>query len=182
MGFSKQEYWSGLPCPPPGDLPNPGIKPRSPELQADSLPSEQKCGLPQFCSFVVLAKYIFNQIHQRFTKYHKIPCKEILCFLKHKHTQTQIWLKSENKMKQGKVKPSMGLFYYVGMCMLSHFSRVWLFVTPWTVAHQAPLSMEFSRQEYWNGLPYPPPGNLPDLGLKPVSLMSSALASVFSYH
>ena len=42
--------------------------------------------------------------------------------------------------------------------------------------------MEFSRQEYWNGLPYPPPGNLPDLGLKPVSLMSSALASVFSYH
>ena len=40
MGFSRQEYWSGLPCPPPGDLPNPGIKPRSPRLQADSLPSE----------------------------------------------------------------------------------------------------------------------------------------------
>ena len=40
MGFSRQEYWSGLPCPPPGDLPNPGIEPRSPELQAVSLPSE----------------------------------------------------------------------------------------------------------------------------------------------
>ena len=39
-GFSRQEYWSGLPCPPPGDLPNPGIEPRSPALQADSLPSE----------------------------------------------------------------------------------------------------------------------------------------------
>ena len=39
-GFSRQEYWSGLPCPPPGELPNPGIKPRSPALQADSLPSE----------------------------------------------------------------------------------------------------------------------------------------------
>ena len=39
-GFSKQEYWSGLPCPPPGDLSNPGIKPRSPALQEDSLPSE----------------------------------------------------------------------------------------------------------------------------------------------
>ena len=39
-GFSRQEYWSGLPCPPPGDLPNPGIKPRSPALQADSLSSE----------------------------------------------------------------------------------------------------------------------------------------------
>ena len=38
--FSRQEYWSGLPCPPPGDLPNPGIEPGSPELQADSLPSE----------------------------------------------------------------------------------------------------------------------------------------------
>ena len=40
MGFSRQEYWSGLPCPPPGDLPNLGIEPRSPALQADSLPSE----------------------------------------------------------------------------------------------------------------------------------------------
>ena len=40
MGFSRQEYWSGLPCPPPGDLPDPGIEPGSPALQADSLPSE----------------------------------------------------------------------------------------------------------------------------------------------
>ena len=40
MGFSRQEYWSGLPCPSPGDLPNPGIKPRSPALQADSIPAE----------------------------------------------------------------------------------------------------------------------------------------------
>ena len=39
-GFSRQEYWSGLPCPPPGDLPNPGIEPRSPALQVDSLPSD----------------------------------------------------------------------------------------------------------------------------------------------
>ena len=40
MGFFREEYWSGLPCPPPGDLPNPGIKPRSPALQSNSLPSE----------------------------------------------------------------------------------------------------------------------------------------------
>ena len=40
MGFSRQEYWSGLPCPPPGDLPDPGIEPRSPASQEDSLPSE----------------------------------------------------------------------------------------------------------------------------------------------
>ena len=43
------------------------------------------------------------------------------------------------------------------VCVLSHFSRVQLFAAPWTVNHQAFLSMEFSRQEYWNGLPFPPP-------------------------
>ena len=43
------------------------------------------------------------------------------------------------------------------------------FATPWTVAHQAPLSMGFSRQEYWSGLPFPSPGDLPDTGIKPVS-------------
>ena len=48
-------------------------------------------------------------------------------------------------------------------------SRVQLFGTPWTVAYQAPLSMEFSRQEYWSGLPYPSPGVLPDPGIEPVS-------------
>ena len=51
------------------------------------------------------------------------------------------------------------------------------FVTPWTVAPQAPLSMGFSRQEYWSGLPCPPPGDLPDPGIKPTSLISSVLAS-----
>ena len=55
-------------------------------------------------------------------------------------------------------------------CVLSCFSRVWLFVTPWTIAHQAPLSMRFSRQEYWSGLPFPPPGDLPDPGTEPCLL------------
>ena len=49
-GFSRQEYWSGLPCPLPGDLPNPGIEPRSPTLQADSLPSEPVGCVCQFYS------------------------------------------------------------------------------------------------------------------------------------
>ena len=48
-------------------------------------------------------------------------------------------------------------------------SCVWLFATPWTVAHQAPLSMEFSRQEYWSGLPFPSPGYLPNPGIEPGS-------------
>ena len=58
-------------------------------------------------------------------------------------------------------------------------SRVQLCVTPRTVAHQAPLSMGFSRQEYWSGLPRPPPGDLPDPGITPVSLRSPAMADRF---
>ena len=56
--------------------------------------------------------------------------------------------------------------------MLSLFSRVRLIATLWNVAHQAPLSMGFFRQEHWNELPFPPPGDLPDSGIK---LMSPAL-------
>ena len=51
---------------------------------------------------------------------------------------------------------------------------VWLFVTPWTVAHYAPLSMDFSRLEYWNGLPFPPLEELPDPGMEPTSPVSPA--------
>ena len=65
------------------------------------------------------------------------------------------------------------------LCVLSRFSRVWLFATPWTLAHQAPLSIVFSRQEYWGGLPFPSPGDLPDPGIKPMSLKSPALAGGF---
>ena len=50
-------------------------------------------------------------------------------------------------------------------------SRVQLFATLWTVAHQAPLSLGFSRQEYWSGLPFPPPGDVPDPGTEPASPM-----------
>ena len=49
-------------------------------------------------------------------------------------------------------------------------SRVQLFATPWTVAYEAPLSMGFSRQQYWSGLPFPSPGDLPDPGIEPGSL------------
>ena len=55
----------------------------------------------------------------------------------------------------------------------------WLFATPWTVTHQAPPSMGFSRQEYWSGLPCPPPGDLPHSGMGPRSLMSPTLAGGF---
>ena len=63
--------------------------------------------------------------------------------------------------------------------MLSNFSCVWLFATLWTVACQPPLSMGFSRQEYWSGFPWPSPGDLPYLGIESMSLMSPALTCVF---
>ena len=57
-------------------------------------------------------------------------------------------------------------------CVLSRFSRVGLFATPWTIAHQAPLSLGFSRQEYWSGLPCPPAGDPPDPEIRTVSYVS----------
>ena len=61
---------------------------------------------------------------------------------------------------------------------VSHFSRVQVFASLWTVADQAPLSMGFSWQKQWSGLPCPPPGDLSDPGMEPTSL-TSALAGVF---
>ena len=66
-------------------------------------------------------------------------------------------------------------------CLLMHCLCVWrgpvrLFVTPWTAACQAPLSMAFSRQEYWSGLPFPPPGDLPNSEIEPVSPVAPTLA------
>ena len=68
---------------------------------------------------------------------------------------------------------------YVRVCVPSCFSRVQLFSTLWTVTCQVPLSMGFSRQEYWSGLPYPPPRDLPDSGIESASLLSPALARGF---
>ena len=62
---------------------------------------------------------------------------------------------------------------------MKSLSRVQLFATPWTVAYEASLSMGFSRQEYWSGLPFPSPGDLPDPGIEPGSptLEAEALTS-----
>ena len=71
------------------------------------------------------------------------------------------------------------MFFYPLSVVFSHFSLVQLLATPWTVAHQAPLPMGFSRQDYWSGLPFPSPGDLPDPGIKPKSpsLQADALTS-----
>ena len=105
MGFSRQEYWRGLPCPSPGDPPDPGIVPTS--LMSPAL----ACGL-------FTTRATGGRAHS--------------------------------------------------------LSRVWLFATPWTVARQAPLSVGFSRREYWSGLPFTSPGDLPDPGVEPGSSVLQA--------
>ena len=96
-------------------------------------------------------------------------------------TIIKIWQQPKCPFKDEQIKCGTGvhtqwnIMQPLHVCVLSHFSRVRLFATLWTVACQAPLSMGLSRQEYWSGSPCPPPGGLPNLGIKPTSLKSPAL-------
>ena len=67
--------------------------------------------------------------------------------------------------------------FHCAACLLNHFSHVWLFVNLRAIARQVPLSMEFSRQEYWSRLPFLSPGDLPSPGIEPDTLSSAALAA-----
>ena len=72
----------------------------------------------------------------------------------------------------------LSFFFFFLICLCAEtLSHARLFGTPWNAACQAPVSMEFSRQEYWNGLSFLPPGDLSDPGIEPVFSVSSALAS-----
>ena len=70
-----------------------------------------------------------------------------------------------NRRMHSPLQPSPGVHVYMLACVLNRFSRVQLFATLWTVAHQAPLSMVFFRKEYWYGLPFSPPGDPPNPGI-----------------
>ena len=110
--------------------------------------------------------------------------------------QSQMWANSSQKQDFLETRPQIwkhnSMFYLPlhslsfntilydsqvlhSICMLSHFSHVWLFATPWTAARQAPLSMAYSRQEHWSGVPCRPPGGLPNPGITPASSMAPAL-------
>ena len=110
-----------------------------------------------------------------------IPCAMPMCF----HV-----LNSEIRLEVNKwllSKPDKSEFFIFAhifpspaiACLPSYVSCIRLCVTLWTVAHQIPLSMGFSKQKYWSELPCPPPGDLLDPGIKPASLRSSALAGRF---
>ena len=110
----------------------------------------------------------------------------ISCHLRNLHasqeaiSRTAYWAKDWFRIGKGIQQAEYGHSAYITSmqreCMLSCFRHVWLFASLWTKAHQTPLFMEFSRQEYWSGLPCLPPGNLPNPGIKLASLMSSVLA------
>ena len=87
-----------------------------------------------------------------------------------KHSSANSWIKEGKGGSQeiwDQIKKSVNGFLKVHV--LGHFSCIHFFATLWTVAFQAPLSMGFSSQEYWSGLPYPSPRDLPDPGIKPES-------------
>ena len=140
MGFPRQEYCSGLPFPSPGDLPNPLIEPESPTLKADALPSEPP-GKP-ITSTAAAAKSpqscptLCDPIDG------SPPGSPIPGILQ---ARTPEWVAiSFSNARKWKVK-------------VKSLSCVWLLVTPWSAAHQAPPSIGFSRQEYWSGVPLPSP-------------------------
>ena len=83
-------------------------------------------------------------------------------------------------MKLKKVISAIKLYLEVLLLLFSLSVVSDSFETLWTVAHQAPLSMGFSRQEYWNGLPFPSPGDLPDPGIEPTSPCLRTVGGVFA--
>ena len=85
----------------------------------------------------------------------------------------------QNGIQQKILRNSKFINISVRACMLSRFSHFQLFATLWTIASQAPLSIGFSRQEYWSGLPCTAPGDLPNPGIEPTSLSSPELISGF---
>ena len=164
-GFSRQEYWSGLPCPPPGDLLNPGIKPRYPALQADSLLSEPPGKPWEYKRGVKIRRGEHNMQNQAegwaWTRYFLLRKGwRLIGSMGEKQGGMEaghsVWRElkalgaSVCRMSCYLVRWNLNykckdcMYIYIYMCLLSH---VWLFVTPWTVGHQVPLCMEFSREE-----------------------------------
>ena len=155
--------WAAIPS--PRDLPNPGIKPQSPTLQVDYLPAEAP-GKPKNTGVgsLSLLQQIFPTQESNQGLLH---CKRILYQLSYQLSQ----------------RPSIWCEFTVCcvcVCVCEHSgTQSCLFVIPWTIAHQAPLSVGFPRQEYWSRLPFPSPGDLPSPGIKPESFASLALAGRF---
>ena len=146
IGFSRQEYWGGLPCPPPGGLPNPGkIEPGSPALRADPLLLSH-LGKPLHISmawyivcYTAAAKSLQSCPTLCDPRDGSPPGSPVPGILQ---ARTLEWVAISSNAWKWKVK-------------VKTLSRVRLLATPWTVAYQPPPSLGFSRQEYWSGVPLP---------------------------
>jgi len=145
MEFSRQDYWSGLSFSTPGDLPDPGIECTS--VSCIGFFSSAPPGIAAAAKSLQSCPTLCDPMDG------SPPGSPSLGFSRQEH-----W--------SGLPFPSpMHESEYM-------FSHVQIFVTPWTVSHQAPLSMEFSKQEYWSELPFTPPGDLPNPGIESVSSVS----------
>ena len=139
MGLSRQEYWSGLQFPSPWYLPNPGIEPRSPELQADALTSEPP-GKPSL-SFTFTVDVLINE-----PEYVDIPHSQFLIL--------NLFILDCSK-------------HLILLCLVAQSCPILQPRGQRSLVGYSPLG--FSRQEYWSGLPCAPPGDLPNPRIKPRS-------------
>ena len=158
-----------MPCLPPWDPPNPGIEPRSPAWQADSLPAEPLLGI--FCYELKIFLYTLG-----INSLSDIWLAGIFS-----HSTSFLFVFFDGFLCRAEASKSdiasLGYFALVAR-MLDCSSCVQLCVTPWTVALQTPLSIGFSRQEYWSGLPCPPPEDLPDPGIEPRSADAGSFVTI----
>ena len=163
MEFSRQEYWSGLPFHSPGDLPDPW----------DWTWVSRIAGR----RFALWATREPTTFIKPKPKPHQGPDSSIPWRLRNLQKGS---MKLAVVDSWGIRKAAFSIIYKCKVkCVLKHLSCVWLIVMLWMVACQAPLYMGFSRQEYWNALPYPPPGDLPNPGVEPTSLTFPASAGAF---
>ena len=156
MGFSRQEYWSGLPFPSPGDLPDPGIEPGSPALEADALTSELsgKHIYACICIYMFLRSTPWNM--NVFIRSAENEDQEY----RNSQVTVKAWSETHQVVRtrlQG-FPPSQNDLETGSWSKCLHAESCLTLCNPWTVARQPPLSNGFPRQEYWRGLPFPSKG------------------------
>ena len=171
MGIRRQGYWSGLPFPSPGDLPDPGIEPHL-LLHRQSMGLQRirhdwatehaqyfkiyfiQPNMWKYCHFSILLKQNINKIAAAAAKSLQ-SCPTLCDLIDGSPPGSPVPGILQKRPLEWVPISSSNVWEWKAKVKL--LSRVWLCATPWTAAYQAPPSMEFSRQEYWSGVPLPSP-------------------------